>query len=70
MTPFGLLFDEKNIVNFYFDDKLLQHNLINFHPLINTATISLKTFDFLNFIKSQKKVVNFFNFDTYQIIYE
>ena len=67
VTPFGLLNDNENIVDFYLDDKLLNFDIVNFHPLINTSTISLKTSDFLNFMSTQKKVVKFFNFDNYEI---
>jgi len=67
VTPFGLLNDKENIVDFYLDDKLLNFDVVNFHPLINTSTISLKISDFLNLMNLQKKVVNFFNFDTYEI---
>ena len=70
VTPFGLLFDSNNIVKFYLDNKLLKYEIVNFHPLINTSTVSLNTSDFINFMRLQKKVVNYFNFDTCQIIYE
>ena len=70
VTPFGLLFDSNNIVKFYLDNKLLKYEVVNFHPLINTSTVSLNTSDFIHFMKLQKKVVNYFNFDTCQIIYE
>ena len=53
VTPFGLLFDTDNIVKFYLDCNLLQHRIINFHPLINTATISLETSVFIDFMKSK-----------------
>ena len=70
VTPFGLLFDLGNIVEFYLDNKLLKYDVINFHPLINTSTIGLKTSEFIYFMKLQKKVVKYFNFDTYEIIYD
>ena len=67
VTPFGLLNDRENIVDFYLDENLLNYDIVNFHPLVNTSTIGLKISDFLNFMNLQKKVVNFFNFDTYEI---
>ena len=70
VTPFGLLFDSNNIVKFYLDNKLLKYEVVNFHPLINTSTVSLNISDFIYFMKLQKKVVNYFNFDTCQIVYE
>ena len=69
VNPFGLLFDLNNIVNFYLDNKLLKYDVVNFHPMINTSTVSLNTSDFILFMKLQKKVVNYFNFDTCQIAY-
>ena len=70
VNPFGLLFDLNNIVNFYLDIKLLKYDVVNFHPMINTSTVSLNTSDFILFMKLQKKVVNYFNFDTCQIVYD
>ena len=67
VTPFGLLNDRENVVDFYLDENLLNYDIVNFHPLVNTSTIGLKISDFLNFMNLQKKVVNFFNFDTYEI---
>ena len=31
-------------------EKLYKSEIINFHPLINTTTISIKMYDFVNFI--------------------
>ena len=68
VTPFGLLFDTNNIVKFFLDCNLLRHKIVNFHPLTNTATIGLEISVFIDFMKSQNKLVNFINFDTYEII--
>ena len=51
MTELSLSFDinndSNNIVKFYLDNKLLKYEVVNFHPLINTSTVSLKTSDFI-----------------------
>tara|TARA_B100000700_G_C14760059_1_gene721721 strand:- start:233 stop:739 length:507 start_codon:yes stop_codon:yes gene_type:complete len=68
VTPFGLLNDKENEVQFYLDNKVLSQKIINFHPLINTATISLSVVDFMNFFLENNKKVNIFNFDNYSLI--
>ena len=40
VSPYALLNDKTNQVNFYLDEKLFKSEIINFHPLINTTTIS------------------------------
>ena len=67
VSPFALLNDINREVNFYLDDKLYQSELINFHPLINTTTISIKVIDFINFITQNKIKINIFSLDNYCI---
>ena len=55
VSPFGLLNDSDNIVDFYLEEVLENSADINFHPLINTSTISLKTKDFISFMIENKK---------------
>ena len=55
VSPYALLNDNENIVTFYLDEKLAKSEIINFHPLINDTTISIKTEDFINFIIENKK---------------
>ncbi|MDC3131669.1 prolyl-tRNA synthetase associated domain-containing protein [Pelagibacteraceae bacterium] len=68
VSPFALLNDIKNEVMFYLDEKLTKSELINFHPLINTTTISLKTKDFINFMVENNKKINIFSLDSYSIV--
>ena len=65
VTPFGLLNDIDNKVSFYLDKELIDHEILNFHPLTNTATISINTSDFLKFMHHNKKLVKIIDFDTY-----
>ena len=67
VTPFGLINDQNNEIKFFLDRKILYHNKVNFHPLVNTSTVSLDTKDFLLFMKKNNKLVNIFNFDNYTI---
>ena len=68
VTPFGLLNDINNKVEFYLDSGFLTHETINFHPLVNTSTINLSTNDFIDFLIENNKKVNIFSFDTYSLI--
>ena len=68
VTPFGLLNDINNKIVFYLDEKLTYYDNLTFHPLINTATISINTNDFLKFMRENKKLVNILNFDNYTVI--
>jgi len=68
VTPFGLLNDIQNEIKFYLDQKIIQYNKVNFHPLINTSTITLQTQGFLSFMKLNNKFVNIFNFDNYTLV--
>ena len=67
VTPFGLINDQNNEIKFFLDKKILCHNKVNFHPLINTSTVSLDIKDFLLFMKKNNKLVNIFNFDNYTL---
>ena len=68
VTPFGLLNDIENKVNYFLDNDLIQGDQINFHPLENTATITLQVKDFINFLLENKKKVNIFDFKSYTLI--
>ena len=67
VSPFGLLNDINNNVSFFLDKKLTNYEIINFHPLENTSTISINLNNFLNFMFENKKLVKFINFDNYEI---
>ena len=67
VTPFGLINDQDNEIKFFLDKKILYHKKVNFHPLVNTSTVSLDTKDFLLFMKKNNQLVNIFNFDNYTI---
>tara|TARA_Y100000741_G_scaffold361751_1_gene346280 strand:+ start:618 stop:1133 length:516 start_codon:yes stop_codon:yes gene_type:complete len=68
VSPYSLLNDRKNEVSFYLDEKLARSNVVNFHPLINTTTITIKTKEFIGFILENKKKINIFSLDTYSVV--
>ena len=68
VTPFGLLNDKDRVVNFYLDNKIYTSNKINFHPMVNTSTITLKVADFINFMIENNININILDYDNYLII--
>ncbi len=68
VSPFALLNDNENRVSFYLDEKLSKSEIINFHPLTNTTTITIKTKDFLQLVLEKKKKINIFSLVTYSIL--
>lgn len=52
VTPFALINDTAHRVNVVLDAKMMQHDVVSYHPLINTATVTLAPDDLLKFISS------------------
>ncbi|WP_421693117.1 prolyl-tRNA synthetase associated domain-containing protein [Aestuariivirga sp.] len=52
VTPFGLINDGEVRVNVVLDAKMMAHELLNYHPLENNATTTIRTADLLAFIRS------------------
>jgi len=52
VSPLGLINDGNNQVEVVLDERLKQHQWINFHPNVNTATVTLSFKDFLGFIEA------------------
>lgn len=50
VTPFGAINDRDGKVTVVLDSYLLRHELLNFHPLINTATITVAKTDLIRFL--------------------
>ena len=48
--------------------KLTEKEMINFHPLVNTSTITLKTESFIKLIIENKKKINIFSLESYVIV--
>jgi len=50
VTPLALINQSAQQVQFVIDSRLLEHETLNFHPLVNTATTSIAPDDFLKFV--------------------
>jgi Ala-tRNA(Pro) deacylase len=51
VTPFGLINDEGQQVNFLFDKDFMTYDFVNFHPLRNDMTINICLNQFLKFFE-------------------
>lgn len=51
VSPFGLINDEEKQVEVIMDKTLQNSKVVNFHPNVNTATLSLSYEDFIRFLK-------------------
>ena len=61
VSPFALINDKENYINFYLEDKLYNCKFVNFHPLLNTATITMKTSLFIKFMIENNKKIHIFS---------
>lgn len=52
VTPFGLINDTEKRVNVVLDAAMMDHDLLNYHPLENTATTTIRSADLVAFIRS------------------
>ncbi len=52
VTPFALINDITHQVNVVLDTKMMEHDVVSYHPLVNTATVTLTPDDLLKFISS------------------
>ena len=68
VTPFALLNNTENNINLYLEDKMHQSEYINFHPLSNKATITIKSRDFIEFMIENKKKIHIFSTSSETIV--
>ncbi len=61
VTPFALLNDKKSKTEFYLEDKLYNSKFVNFHPLTNTATITMQCSKFIEFMIENNKKIHIFS---------
>lgn len=52
VTAFGIINDRQGALTFAIDQRLLEHQKINCHPLVNTATTTLACADLLKFAEA------------------
>ena len=61
VSPFALLNDEGGQVDFYLEQTLYESKFVNFHPLINTFTITIETTMFIEFMIENDKKIHIFS---------
>ena len=61
VSPFALLNDKSGQVDFYLEKTLYESKFVNFHPLINTLTITIETEKFIEFMIENKKKIHIFS---------
>ena len=61
VSPFALLNDNGGFVNFYLEQTLYESKLVNFHPLLNTFTITIETKKFIEFMIENNKKIHIFS---------
>lgn len=52
VTPFGAINDPQGRVTVVLDAAMMEHETLNYHPLINTMTTSLSRGDLIKFLES------------------
>lgn len=62
VTALGLINDPQHRVKFILDKALFDAEIVNFHPLTNTATTALSQADFRQFIASLNRTLKVVNF--------
>lgn len=62
VTAFALINDPDARVRFIADKTLLAYDVVNFHPLVNTATTAISTKDFRRFIEATGHTLTEFDF--------
>lgn len=50
VTPFGLVHDTGSRINVVLDKAMMEHDTLNYHPLVNTMTTSIARDDLLKFL--------------------
>lgn len=50
VTPFSVINDTDSKVQVILDERLMQHILLNFHPLVNSMTSAIQRDDLLAFL--------------------
>jgi Ala-tRNA(Pro) deacylase len=52
VTPFGAINDTQGRVTVVLDAKMMEHETLNYHPLVNTMTTSIARDDLVKFLES------------------
>ena len=52
VTPFGAINDREGRVTVVLDGAMMEHETLNYHPLVNTMTTSIKRDDLVKFLEA------------------
>ena len=52
VTPFGAINDKDARVNVVLDAAMMKHEILNYHPLVNTMTTSIASVDLVKFLQA------------------
>jgi Ala-tRNA(Pro) deacylase len=52
VTPFGAINDTQSRVTVVLDAAMMEHETLNYHPLVNTMTTSIKRGDLVKFLEA------------------
>ena len=63
VSPFALVNDTKKEVRFYLDRSFLDSETVNFHPLINTATVNISPQNLIELIEKYHNPVNYIDLE-------
>ena len=61
VSPFALINDIESKVSFFLEKKLHDEKFLNFHPLVNTFTITIETSEFIKFMIENNKKIHIFS---------
>ena len=62
VSPFALINDVDKKVLFFLDKNFLYYEKLNFHPLVNTATVNIATSDMIKFIEEKHNPIKYIDF--------
>jgi len=62
VTPFALINDHERQVRVVLERRLLEHEILNFHPLVNSATTAIRSADLLRFLEAEGYTVRVMDF--------
>ncbi len=51
VTPFAVINDQNHAVKVILDEEMMENQLLNFHPLVNTATTTISAKELIKFMK-------------------
>lgn len=55
VTPLAVINDEEKRVKVILDEEMMENDLLNFHPIVNTATTTLASKDLIKFMEHCKQ---------------